>query len=116
MRNMTRLAALLWVFLSLSGCASFGDSLVSFNDKFDRFNQEYERQIFLQQEEARQRNTWGIVQSVRLVPGPLRIAGEPAPWVQELVVRMGGRSQDFRVVHVPMDSAPYRVGAVIYLR
>lgn len=97
--------------LGLTGCASFGDSLATFNQKFDSFNQEYEHQIFLQQP----RQSWGIVQSVRIVSTRPSIHGEPARQMQELYVRMGGRSNDFRVVLVPLDTAAYRPGAIIHL-
>lgn len=116
MGNAIKWSAVALVVMGLTGCASFGDSLSTFNDKFDRFNQEYERQVYLQQQESRSKQSWGIVQSVRLVERASFVQGERPRQMQELQVRMTGRSNDFRVVYVPLESAPYRPGAVIHLQ
>lgn len=56
MASIQRLLLLLLGCALITGCASFGESLVAFNEKFDQFNAEYDRQIYLQRLERARRN------------------------------------------------------------
>lgn len=111
----TALALIGLLSMGLGGCASFGGSLADFNQKFDQFNAEYERQLWAQTQES-QKNAWGVVESVRLITRASLVRGEPPRQMQELVVRVAGRTNDVRVLYLPLDTAPYRVGSSIYLR
>lgn len=99
----------------ISGCSSFGENLANFNTQLDRFDAAYERELWAQEQEARS-HSWGIVEGVRLVNRASLVRGEPPRQMQELTVRVAGRTNDVRVLYLPLESAPYRVGATIYLR